>query len=383
MHHLGLLTKLIAIESYSGNEGLLKKFIEEWFKKRGIKSQSQGSNLLVCVKGTDHGRAFIFNSHMDTVSKGDREWKYGHINPKLISDKLIGLGASDMKSGIASSMLLAGEVYENITPPVDIWFTYVVKEEIDGSGTQSFTGWFKKEGYDKKYKDMACIFTEPTSLKEIEYGHRGNLFLKAESVGDSGHASKPNLIKKHAVREMIKFSDALKQAFESWKNEFGDNIFEPPTVGELTSIQSGITAKKVNGSIQVQVESPNKFPSSCVASFDIRTTPKFHKVAYEKIVNLGEKMGVKVSHQFSPSPAGFTDPREKIVKVAQKVLKKSKLSVSKGSADLGFLTELGVKAIILGPGEKDQAHKTNEFCYLEQIPQAVEIYKKIVENWAK
>lgn len=383
MDHLGLLGKLIGIESCSGNEGQLKEFIAEWFKKRGITSCSQGSNLLVHIKGADQSKALIFNSHMDTVSKGDREWKYGHLNPKLVGDKLIGLGASDMKSGIASSMLLAGEVYENMTPPVDIWFTYVVKEEIDGSGTQSFTEWFKKEGYDKKYKDMACIFTEPTSLKEIEHGHRGNLFLKAESFGDSGHASKPDLIKKHAVREMIKFSDVLKQSFKLWKSEFVDNIFEPPTIGELTSIQSGITAKKVNGSIQVRVESPNKFPSSCVATFDIRTTPKFHKVAYEKILNLGEKMGVKVSHQFSPSPAGFTDPREKIVKVAQKVIKKSKLSVSQGSADLGFLTELGIEAIILGPGEKDQSHKTDEFCYPSQIPQAVEIYKQIVETWAK
>lgn len=371
MNHLDLLKELIKIRSYSGHEEELRKYIKEWFRNEGIKGFDQDENFVIHIRGLDASRAFIFNSHMDTVVAEKKDWKYGPLEPAVVGDRLIGLGASDMKSGLATSMILAKQISKGNKPPVDVWFTYVTNEEVDGSGTQNFATWFQEEKYHRKYKDIACIFTEPTSLKEIEYGHRGNIFIRAESFGDSGHASKPNLIKRHAVREMIKFSKALKRLFELWKNEFADDIFESPTVGELTSIQSGVAT------------APNRFPSNCVATFDIRTTPEFHKVAYEKIVSLGKKMDVKISHQFSPSPAGFTSPEEKIVKVAQKILKKSKLSVSQGSADLGFLTELGVKAIILGPGEKDQAHKTDEYCYPAQIPQAVEIYRQIVEFWAK
>lgn len=371
MKHLDLLKQLIGIKSYSGEENQMRQFIAAWFKERGISSFTQDENLIVHLEGKDKFKAFIFNSHMDTVSGGDLEWKYGPWNAKMVGKKIIGLGASDMKSGMAASMLLAEQIAQEDMSPVDMWFTYVTKEETDGFGTQSFVNWFIEKGYAKKYKELACIFTEPTSLTEIEHGHRGNLFIKAQTKGDFGHASRPDLIKKHAVRQMIEFSDALQNKFKTWKKEFSDNRFEPPTVGELTSIRSG------------EEESPNRFPSSCMATFDVRTTPEFHKVAYERIVDLGKKMGVEVTHAFSPSPPGFTDPEEKIVKTAKNILKKSKLSVSKGSADFGFLTDLGVKSIILGPGEKDQAHKTDEYCYPAQIPEAVGIYKQIVKTWAK
>ncbi len=68
--------------------------------------------------------------------------------------------------------------------------------------------------------------------------------------------------------------------------------------------------------------------------------------------------------------------------MAKQTLPNSTLTVSQGSADLGFLTVHGIKAIILGPGEKKQAHQTNEFCYISQIFQAAQIYQTILNGWA-
>ena len=41
-----------------------------------------------------------------------------------------------------------------------------------------------------------------------------------------------------------------------------------------------------------------------------------------------------------------------------------------------------VPTIILGPGETHMAHQTDEFCLVERIPIAVEIYKTLIEDWA-
>lgn len=368
-----LLNQLVEIKSYSGQENNLKNYIKDWFKERDIQSFEQGENLIVHLQGVDNSRAFILNSHMDTVSAGDEnKWKYGPWSPTMEDGKLLGLGASDMKAGLAASMLLA-EKFSKKKPAVDLWFTYVVNEEVDGSGTKDFADWFSNSDvFKQNYKDLAAIFTEPTNLREIEHGHRGNIFIQVETIGDSGHASEPNKIKKHSVRQMIKFADTLQQEFLRWRVDFDDNIFEPPSVGEMTSIQAGMTP-----------QSPNKFPSNCIATFDIRTTPKFHNIAMEKIINLGNKIGANVSYFCDPAPAGFTNPNERIIKISQNILPNSLLTVSQASADLGFLTTHGVKAIILGPGEKDQAHMVNEFCYPDQISQAVEIYQKIIEDWSK
>lgn len=383
IRHEQLLQSLVGIKSYSGEEVELKTYISGWFEKAGIATIVQGENLVVHIEGVDTTRAFIFNSHMDTVSKGDQDWTYGPWHPTIVDDKMVGLGTSDMKSGLTATMLLAEKIAAAGRPPVDMWFTYVAKEETDGSGTESFANWFKTAGHLEKYRDLAGVFTEPTGLKELEHGHRGNMFLKMTVEGDSGHGSRPRLLKRHSVREMIKFSDILQGEFSDWVKEFSDDKFEPPTIGEMTSIQAGVSIKKNGEEEVIEVESANKFPSVCIATFDIRTTPNFHRVAFDRIKELGNVCGVKVEYVFPPAPAGYTEPSEKIVRVTREIVPDIELTVSEGSADLGFLSVHGVKAVIFGPGEKNQSHKTDEYCYPDQIPKAVQVYGQIVEAWAR
>ena len=41
----------------------------------------------------------------------------------------------------------------------------------------------------------------------------------------------------------------------------------------------------------------------------------------------------------------------------------------------------GAPTIVLGPGEPQMAHQTDEYCSMERIGQAVEIYEKIIREW--
>ena len=41
-----------------------------------------------------------------------------------------------------------------------------------------------------------------------------------------------------------------------------------------------------------------------------------------------------------------------------------------------------VPTIILGPGETHMAHQTDEFCVVERIPVAVEMYETLIRDWA-
>jgi acetylornithine deacetylase/succinyl-diaminopimelate desuccinylase-like protein len=387
--HERLLSELVEIKSYSGDEVRIREYIRGWFKERDIDSFVQDENLVVHLKGKDATRAFIFNSHMDTVTAG-QNWSVDPWKPRQLDGKFVGLGSSDMKSGLSASMLVAEQISKSGKPPVDMWFTYVVKEEIDGSGTESFAKWFDNAGNLSNYKDCAAIFTEPNSLEEVEHGHRGNYFLIVEAKGASGHSSRPNkLTGELAVRKMFRFADVFQNAVLEWKREFPDNFFDPSiTLGEMTSIIANAEAKRIvdedgKERMIVAVGSANKFPENCLATFDLRTTPNTHNLLYDRVKQIAEQSGVTIEQLYSPAPAGFTDPKEKIVKIASTVGGIRKLTVSQASADLGSLTARGVKAVILGPGEKLQCHEPDEYCYPEQIPQAVGIYKKIVEAWAQ
>jgi succinyl-diaminopimelate desuccinylase len=39
--------------------------------------------------------------------------------------------------------------------------------------------------------------------------------------------------------------------------------------------------------------------------------------------------------------------------------------------------------VILGPGEKDMAHQTDEYCVVERIGEAVEIYRTLASDWCE
>ncbi len=389
MDHKELLRNLIEIKSYSGEESNLRAYIQDWFKKGGIETFVQGENLILHLEGVDRTRAFIFNSHMDTVTAGDM-WTIDPWKPDAAGDKMIGLGSSDMKSGLAASMLLAKKIASLGKPPVDMWFTYVEKEEEDGTGTRRFIDWFESQGLLNQYKDIAAIFTEPNSLTEVEHGHRGNYFLIGEMPGTSGHASRPAEAKGDlAVDKMFEFSRAFRRAVKAWNKEFPNPYFHPAiTGGEITSLIANAKVQEYTDSrgekkMKVVPGSVNKLPEYCIATFDFRTTPETHDFIYARVVELAKIRGLTIKPLFEPSPAGFTQPSEKIVQIAKSTNGSRKLVVSLASADLGFVTAKGVKAVILGPGEKSQCHKPNEYCYPDQILQAVDIYKAIVEGWAK
>jgi succinyl-diaminopimelate desuccinylase len=37
--------------------------------------------------------------------------------------------------------------------------------------------------------------------------------------------------------------------------------------------------------------------------------------------------------------------------------------------------------IVLGPGQPEMAHQTDEFCYIQKLEQSVDIYKDIILKW--
>lgn len=221
-------------------------------------------------------------------------------------------------------------------------------------------------------------------------GIEATIFVIAESRGPSGHASRPGeVVGDLAVPKMFSFAGRFQKSVEKWNAESPSKYFNPAiTVGVLTSIFANAAVKMVAGEDGAERPiiipgSVNKFPETCVATFDLRTTPEFHGEAWVKVEALAKEMGVSVKQLYDPAPAGFTDPSEKIVRIASTLGEKRVLTVSQASADLGFFTAKGIKAVILGPGEKEQCHMANEYCYPAQIPPAVNLYSQIVEAWAK
>lgn len=363
-----LIQKLIAIPSVTGKEKKIQKYIEKYIKAIGLSPVWVGSNLVVCISGNDTHKAILFNAHVDTVSAGDeKNWKDGPLEGVMADGKVYGLGASDEKSTVATLLLLA-EALVKKKPACDVWLTFVVNEEMDGSGSAEVVKWFVKN-HKKSYVQVATILGEPTNLSKIEIGHKGNVFLKVTTYGDSGHGSKPYLITHHAVEEMFGIAIKLQQLENQWKKKYSDPILGSPTIGRFTSITAGVST------------SPNKFPDSCVATFDIRTTPALHDSVLLKVKHaLGTT--VDVDFVYPPVGCGYTDPKELIVTAMKKATHVPVGIFSMGSCDMPFFTAAGIPAVIFGPGEPQCCHKPDEYCQVSNIERCVGLYEGIIELYS-
>src|SRR5699024_8715966 len=105
-----LLSQLIAIPSSSGQENKVQEYIFEWFKVRNIpvKYQTVKDGLINVIATIDNhsndGKTFLICGHCDTVLpvKG---WTTDPFSPKLVGNRLYGIGSMDMKAGLATAML--------------------------------------------------------------------------------------------------------------------------------------------------------------------------------------------------------------------------------------------------------------------------------------
>ena len=43
----------------------------------------------------------------------------------------------------------------------------------------------------------------------------------------------------------------------------------------------------------------------------------------------------------------------------------------------------GAPAVVLGPGEAEMAHQTDEYCSMERIRQALAIYEELIGDWCR
>lgn len=367
MNTINILQQLVQIESYSGQEENLANFIVAWAKDNDLPVKKQNGNVIIKLLN-DSSTALIFNAHMDTVKPGSLAfWSVhptGNSAGEIKDNKLYGLGASDDKAAIAAFLTLTREINKS-SLPIDVFIVFVTNEETSGSGSQSFVSYFQKNHADK-YKEVSAVIGEPTDLQAIEIGHRGNVFLKIITNGDSGHGSKPKKIKKHSVYENIKAVQKITKLGKNLAKKYEDLVLGAPSFC-LTAIQSDSS-------------SVNKVPSSCYSTWDIRTTPKLH----DRLMHLIQKEvgeAVIVEYISSPAPFGLTSPKSKIVNLFQDLLPNLKTKISPGSNDICFFTQVGIPTVTFGPGKKDVIHKPNEYVEIGNIERSIAIYKQLVENY--
>ncbi len=366
---LELTQKLIGFNSCNppGNEAEIAKYCGDILLDHGFEisyyEMAVGRLHLIAEKGLSKDKPpIILTGHFDTVPLGDSPWCYRPYQATIDDGKLYGRGASDMKSGVAALICAAIESLENETIAGGIRLILTAGEENFCEGMQQLAN----HPDANLGSASAIVVGEPTSNMPA-IGHKGALLLNAVSRGVTAHSSMPddgeNAIYK-AARAITSIENIKWDVKDEWLG--------------ATTINVGLMSGGMN---------PNSVPDNAQFSIDARTTAAFgnkNVLSHLKKI-LGDKVYLETIVDLEPV---ITMPESVFIATVLEVCKKSQ---QKERLTLPYVTDASIlkksypnaPIIILGPGEPRQAHQTDEFCYIEKISEAVELYKNIIIKWSK
>jgi len=212
---------------------------------------------------------FMFAGHLDVVPPGDlKDWTVKPFSPAIKKNHLIGRGANDMKSAIASWVVAVNNfVSKNKKIKGSISLLITGDEEgIAINGTKKVVDYLKK----KKEKIDFCLVGEPTNpykLGEmIKIGRRGSITGELTVIGSQGHVAYPDRAN-NPSNIIVKILKEIKEI----KFDKGTKDFQPTNL-EVTKIN-------------IDNMADNVIPGVAKATFNIRFNNKHSSSSLKKKLN--------------------------------------------------------------------------------------------------
>ena len=310
-----------------------------------------GNRKNILVYNKPNPKIALFG-HMDTVLpkvETDRPFE-----PREEGDKLFGLGAVDMKSGLAIMLKLMTEIQND-----ELAFVFSVDEEYDFKGALKL-----KEISD--FKPEFIVNVEPTDGKILN-GCRGITEFGFEVHGKSAHAGRKefgvNAIEK-AVELIQKFQKRCSEL------DLGDG---GKTTVNLAYIQGGVLKDNGDGSSEVSGLGnivPNYAKVVCeirIANQDIN-----QEFVKEEVIKISEEIGVTVKIDLKVLEKAIRDTGEEVVY--------ADISLA-GYYEVQMLQDnWGCKSVVFGVSPINLSHSANEYLLLSTLEKVENILRNFIEG---
>jgi len=337
--------------------------LEQWgFGVEFFEYSEKRTSVVARMGGSTKKAPLCLTGHIDTVALGSRKWTKDPFSGEAHGDKLYGRGVSDMKSGVAAILLAARAFSRKLSSTPGIVIVLTAAEEGGCIGSQHLARLPRLMG-----KAGAIVVGEPTSNYPF-VGHKGSLKFKARFKGVSAHGSMPHL----GDNAIYKAARAIAKL-----EKFSFNNSKHPVMGKPT-----LNVGTIEGGDGI-----NMVPDWAGFGVDIRTVPGVdHAVLMKKISRtLGKDVSLDIFSDLQPV---WTRPGQEWVQRVFEICKPHLKSAPKARS-LTYMTDAanllkvyrGAPTIVLGPGEAQMAHQTDEWCSMERLRESVSIYEEIIEDW--
>tara|TARA_B100000287_G_scaffold430659_1_gene486336 strand:- start:20 stop:1177 length:1158 start_codon:yes stop_codon:yes gene_type:complete len=382
LNELQLAKELIKFPSITPVDAGIMKFLEKRLKKLGFKTKilefkEKGfypvKNLYARL-GTKEPN-LCYAGHLDVVPPGnEKDWTINPFKPSIKKGHLIGRGANDMKSSVAS-FVTAVSIFLNSKNKFNGSISLLITGDEEGdaiNGTRKVVEYLKK----KREKINFCLVGEPTNPNKlgemIKIGRRGSLTGKLTVYGLQGHVAYPHRANNPSTI-IVKILKKLKDI----KFDNGTKDFQPTNL-EVTKININNTADNI-------------IPATAEATFNVRFNNKHSSKTIKKrlnkiFININKKNKSKFKIDYRVSGEAFLTRPNKTTYMIRNIIKKitkikPKLSTTGGTSDLRFIRKIspGLEFGLVGK----TMHKVDEAVSLKDLKNLTKIYLNILQNYFK
>jgi len=318
-------------------------------------------SLIARVAGTDGLDPLCFTGHVDVVPLGEEAWSVPPFEGAIADGKLFGRGASDMKAGVAAfvaAVLAELETGRSFRRGVTLIITAGEETGCEGA--------FHLGRLDVLGSAHLLVVAEPTSNRPIT-AHKGSMRLVVSATGLTAHSSMPE-IGDNAIEKASQWICRLS----SHQLGGAEHALLGKTTAAVTTVRGGLNI--------------NSIPDAASFTVDIRTLPGQSHPAL--LAEIQELFGPAATIAKLTDFEGFsTDPSDPALQPLMDILaeRQGRRSAAAGApyfTDASALVPAldNVPTVVIGPGETEQCHRTDEFCYVERINEAFDIYRALIRR---
>lgn len=366
---LAILKDLIRIDTSNppGNEEEVCRYLVALFSKEGIRGEifpfAPGRpSFYAALEGRNSG-SIVLSGHLDTVAPSE-SWSLNPLEAREKDGKVFGLGACDMKSGVAVLIDLFFKFSKQGRPRYSLKLLLSADEENRYRGAEAF----RKAGI--LDDALFVLVAEPTDTTPL-IGEKGEFWVRTHFLGREAHGSTPEK-GVNAVLAQARFLLELEKKIP---------VLPPLEHMGRTTLNVG----KIQGGRQ-----PNIVPETCFAELDFRLVNEEQK---EEVIHIIEELGKNALPEskfsweiISYKRAMLADLNNPWIQEFLKVYKEITTEdynpkVATFCTDLPTMfPEFYPPFVIFGPGNILQAHQPDEFVEIQSIRKAASVLEAFLQR---
>ena len=339
-----LLQQLIAIPSFSREESLTADLIERFLQGQRVVTHRKLNNIWTWNKHFDASKpTILLNSHHDTV-KPNSGYTFDPYDAKIENGKLYGLGSNDAGGCLVSLIMVFLYFYDREDLKYNFCLATTAEEEISGAnGLELIIPELGKLDFG--------IVGEPTGM-QLAVAERGLMVLDCVAHGRAGHAAREE--GENAIYKALDDIEWFRTfRFPKESEEFG------PVKMSVTIINAG--------------SQHNVVPASCTFTVDVRVTDAYRNEEVLEIIRQHVSCDVTPrSIRLKPSKIDKNHP------IVQAGIALGRTTY--GSPTTSDQSLLDIPSLKVGPGDSARSHTADEFVYVDEIEEGIELYIKMLES---